>query len=79
MQGVARVKPGVTVAQAQANVTAPAKTLPATGTFVTSRLDGTVLLFALLISLATGLIFGIIPALSVSRAGVAGVLNEART
>jgi putative ABC transport system permease protein len=56
-----------------------AKTLPATGTFVTSRLDGTVLLVALLISLATGFIFGIVPALGVSRAGVAGVLKEART
>jgi predicted permease len=56
-----------------------ANTLPATGVFVTSRLDGTVLLFALLISLATGLIFGVIPALSMSRAGVAGVLKEVRT
>jgi predicted permease len=56
-----------------------AKTLPATGTFVTSRLDGTVLLFALIVSLATGFIFGIVPALSVSRTGVAGVLREART
>jgi macrolide transport system ATP-binding/permease protein len=56
-----------------------ANTLPATGVFVTSRLDGTVLLFALLISLATGFIFGVIPALSLSRAGVAEVLKEART
>jgi predicted permease len=56
-----------------------ANTLPATGVFVTSRLDGTVLLFALLISLATGFIFGMIPALSMSRAGVAEVLKEART
>src|SRR5256885_16532078 len=56
-----------------------ANTLPATGVFVTSRLDGTVLLFALLISLATGFIFGMIPALSMSRAGVAEVLREART
>jgi macrolide transport system ATP-binding/permease protein len=53
-----------------------ANTLPATGTFVTSRLDGTVLLFALLISAATGVIFGIIPALSASRTGSAGVLKE---
>jgi putative ABC transport system permease protein len=56
-----------------------AKTLPATGTFATSKLDGTVLLFALFISLATGFIFGTVPALSVSRAGVAGALKEART
>jgi predicted permease len=56
-----------------------AKTLPASGTFVTSRLDGTVLLFALLVSVLTGLIFGVVPALTASRAGVAGVLNEART
>jgi predicted permease len=56
-----------------------AKTLPATGTFVASRLDTTVLLFALFVSLATGVVFGAIPALTASRAGVAGVLNEART
>jgi predicted permease len=56
-----------------------AKSLPATGTFTTSRLDGTVLLFALLISVATGFIFGMIPALTVSRSGVSGVLKEART
>jgi predicted permease len=56
-----------------------ANTLPATGIFVTSRIDGTVLLFALLISLATGLGFGVIPALSLSRVGVAGVLKEGRT
>jgi predicted permease len=56
-----------------------AKSLPATSTFTTSRLDGSVLLFALLISVATGLIFGMIPALTVSRSGVAGVLKEARS
>jgi predicted permease len=56
-----------------------AKSLPATGTFTTSRLDGTVLLFALLISVATGFIFGMIPALTVSRDAVSGVLKEART
>src|SRR3954470_16094684 len=56
-----------------------ANTLPATGVFVTSRLDGTVLVFALLISLAAGFMFGVIPALSMSRAGVAEVLNEVRT
>jgi predicted permease len=56
-----------------------ANSLPATGTFTTSRLDGTVLLFALLTSVATGFIFGMIPALTLSRGGVCGVLNEART
>jgi putative ABC transport system permease protein len=56
-----------------------AKSLPATGTFATSRLDGTVLLFVLLISVAVGFIFGMIPALTVSRADVSGVLKEART
>jgi macrolide transport system ATP-binding/permease protein len=55
-----------------------AKTLPATGTFVASRLDGKVLLFAVIVSLATGFIFGIVPSLSASRVGVAGVLQDAR-
>ena len=55
-----------------------AKTLPATGAFGASRLDGTVLLFALLVSIATGIVFGIIPALGASRASVTGMLNEAR-
>jgi predicted permease len=55
-----------------------AKTLPASGTFVTSRIDGTVLLFVLVISLATGFIFGAFPAISMSRSGAAGVLKEAR-
>ncbi len=54
-----------------------AKSLPATGIFSTSSLDGAVLLFTLLMSLATGFIFGTVPALSVSRAGVFGVLHEA--
>ena len=56
-----------------------AKSLPVTGTFTTTRLNGTVLLFALLISVATGLIFGMIPALAVSRGGMSGVLKETRT
>ncbi|MEP6916674.1 MAG: ABC transporter permease [Acidobacteriota bacterium] len=56
-----------------------AKSLPATGTFTTSSLDGTVLLFALLISVATGFIFGMIPALTVSRGGISEVLKETRT
>jgi predicted permease len=56
-----------------------AGSLPATGTFTTSRLDGNVLLFALLISVATGFMFGVIPALTISRSDVSGVLKEART
>ena len=56
-----------------------AKSLPATGIFTTSRLDGAVLLFTLLMSLAPGSIFGMVPALSMTRAGIAGVLQEART
>jgi len=39
-------------------------------------IDGTVLLFALAVSLVTGVIFGLAPAWQVSRAGVAGVLKE---
>jgi predicted permease len=56
-----------------------AKTLPATGIFVASSVDGTVLLFALFISLATGVLFGALPTLTASRAAVSGVLAEART
>ena len=56
-----------------------AKTLPATGTFVSSRLDATVLFFALIVSLATGFVFGIVPSLRVSRASVAGILQEGRS
>lgn len=55
-----------------------AGTLPATGAFGVSRLDGTVLLFALFVSIATGIVFGIVPALGASRASVTGMLNEAR-
>lgn len=55
-----------------------ARSLPATGAFMTSRLDGAVMLYALLISLGTGLIFGVIPALSLSRAGGSDVLKDAR-
>ncbi len=39
-------------------------------------LDAAVLLFALAVSLATGVLFGLVPAWQVSRAGVAGVLKE---
>ena len=54
--------------------------LPASGNFVTPKLDWTVFDFALLISLASGLLFGTIPALKASRANVAETLKqEART
>lgn len=54
--------------------------LPNAANFATPKLDETVLLFALVISLATGFIFGAIPAFQASRAGVAEVLKEgART
>jgi predicted permease len=56
-----------------------ARSLPATGIFTRSNLDGAVLLFTFVVSLATGFIFGMVPAISVSRADVSGVLQEART
>jgi predicted permease len=70
---------GVGLSIACAGLRLLAKTLPATGTFVSSRVDGTVLMFALLISLVTGVIFGVIPAVNASRASTAAVLKEART
>jgi predicted permease len=54
-----------------------ARTLPSSGTFVSPKLDVAVLVFALVISLATGVIFGIIPAFQASRANVVGALKEA--
>jgi predicted permease len=56
-----------------------AKSLPATGILTTSRLDGAVLLFTFVMSVAAGFIFGVIPALSMTRIGLSGVLNEVRT
>jgi predicted permease len=50
--------------------------LPSSATFVQPKLDATVLAFALLISLATGLLFGSIPAWKTSGAGIAGTLKE---
>jgi predicted permease len=54
--------------------------LPASANFVAPKFDATVFVFALFISLATGLVFGTIPALKASRASVAETLKEeART
>jgi predicted permease len=55
-------------------------TLPNAANFIAPRLDAGVFAFALLISLATGFLFGMVPALQASRAGVAEALKqEART
>jgi putative ABC transport system permease protein len=70
---------GVGVLLAFSAVQMLAKTLPASGVFVTSRLDTTVLLFALFTSLAAGALFGAVPALTTSRAVAGGVFNELRT
>jgi putative ABC transport system permease protein len=70
---------GIGVLLAFSGVQMLAKTLPASGVFVASRLDTTVLLFALFTSLAAGVLFGAIPALTTSRAVGAGVFNELRT
>ncbi|MGB6687850.1 MAG: ABC transporter permease [Terracidiphilus sp.] len=43
---------------------------------VDPKLDGAVLLFALLLSLATGLIFGVLPALRASKTGLVDSLKE---
>jgi putative ABC transport system permease protein len=54
--------------------------LPSSANFVAPKLDATVFIFALLISLATGFLFGTIPAFKASRIGVAEALKEeART
>ncbi len=54
--------------------------LPSSANFVEPKLDAAVFLFALLISLATGFLFGTIPALKASRANVSETLKEeART
>ena len=39
-------------------------------------IDGTVLLFAVIMSLATGLIFGLAPAWQAARPGIAGIMKE---
>jgi predicted permease len=50
--------------------------LPGAANFVTPKVDATVFVFALCISLATGFLFGALPALKSSRASVAEVLKE---
>jgi predicted permease len=50
--------------------------LPSAANFVAPKLDATVLVFALFISLATGLLFGVIPAFKASGASVAETLKE---
>ena len=54
--------------------------LPASSNFPTPHFDTTVLIFILVVSLATGFLFGTIPALKASRTNVAEALKEeART
>jgi predicted permease len=54
--------------------------LPGAANFVTPKFDATVFLFALLISLVTGFVFGTLPAIKASRASVSEALKEeART
>lgn len=50
--------------------------LPGAANFVTPKLDVTVFIFALVISLATGFLFGTVPALKASRASVAETLKQ---
>ena len=53
---------------------------PSSANFPSPKLDATVFVFALLVSLVTGLLFGTIPAFRASRANVAEALkDEART
>lgn len=51
--------------------------LPGSANFATPRFDGLVFGYALLLSLATGFVFGTAPALRASRAGLAEILNGA--
>jgi predicted permease len=54
--------------------------LPSSANFVAPKLDANVFVFALVVSVATGLLFGTIPAFKASRANVAETLKEeART
>ena len=54
--------------------------LPGSANFPTPKLDATVFVFTLIVSLATGFLFGAIPAFKASRANVAeGLKESART
>jgi predicted permease len=54
--------------------------LPSSANFIAPKLDGTVFVFALFLSLATGFLFGAVPALKTSRVSLAEKLKEeART
>ena len=54
--------------------------LPASANFISPKIDSTVFAFALLVSVATGVIFGVVPALSATRVDVAeGLKEESRT
>ena len=54
--------------------------LPSAANFAAPKLDGTVFLFALVVSLLAAVVFGMLPALQASRADVAETLKEeART
>lgn len=50
--------------------------LPSSANFVVPKLDATVLLFGLLISLLTGFVFGTVPAWRASRIGLADALKQ---
>jgi predicted permease len=50
--------------------------LPGSANFPTPKLDATVLLFSLAVSLATGFLFGLMPAVRSSRTNVADALKE---
>jgi predicted permease len=54
-------------------------TLPGSANFIAPKLDATVLVFALVVSLAAGFLFGAVPAFRLSRANVSEALKEART
>ncbi len=54
--------------------------LPSSANFIAPKLDATVFVFALAVSLATGFLFGALPAFKASRASVAETLkDDART
>lgn len=50
--------------------------LPSSSNFIAPKMDATVFVFALAVSLLTGFVFGTIPALRASSASVAGALKE---